>query len=1146
MNPMLAWFTNASAQSLCWALVHSLWQGLIWCLLLALCLSLVPRCKPGLRYTASLCCLVGLALGVLVTWSILRLPPSLVTPLVTFGKPRSIEAGMTTVSGHPTSSLETNLVLPAEMNEVDSRHWFIGGTKDLQRQTWLNELIDRTSPLLLWGWAIGVALNLFRCMRHRAAASEWKQGEPIRDPVVLELLALLKSRLNIRRPVRLIASLRASGPCVVGTLAPVILIPLSLASGMSPDQWKAVLTHELAHLRRWDELVNFGQQVLESLLFFNPAVWWISHQIRVEREACCDAWGASITANPFNYAQVLVEIAEKLTATRGTPALAFADERAGSLMDRVRRLVAGHSSRRAYLTRPVTLLLMVIAISVVVLLQRGTDLAIFSAATLLSDRERVTELAKVAEEVNPQIVSSTERLVISGKVSTNDGGPLPKSIWINSQTQNGNSGTGITQGEIKGEETDEFRVEVPPGVTWLQFMGDGYAMATVGPYVSGRSAEVSEVQVVFKPGVPLTLAFADEAGQPISGANVTVSTWAGGSGFGLSKIPHTDSTGQTVIRYIDPERRHSFSVTAPGFQKLDIPAALLTPEAPLKFQLTRAQFASGKVLGPDGAPLAGATLRKLRTRRFQHTDHSGVGLPHMATTNEQGEFILDQLLDGSVYDLLVQHPDYAYAILKSIQPGSRDRVIQLQDGVTVSGVIRGTPQQLDDLQKVYRGYRVFHSDEGIFDAEQLSFSTPLKVTAADGEARFRLDHLPPGRLVLTLGEQKVERELAGPQTDLVIELRSTSLPQQREVELVFRKGADVVIPGGRLKLLTSHSLTGNQKQQDIATATFSEGRMVTQLVVPGEFQIQANQLIGFTLAVDEFVAQVPAGEGKFVVDIPVQPAGGVRGLVLNADGTPATGVNVVLETVVSRRSLLNSGEKRELQNSQVNDSGEYFFSPVPFGARCELRASRDKFFALGPQFTMSEKRPLPEFKLQFNSSVSAGVRVLDPQGNPLQGIPVIIRCEHPRVTTIWGSAESTNAQGEFTIPQVDPDMVSSYQAIVVPTKRYRNAVVKFQADRTVEVRLQPGLFLTGTLLHQNGNPLAGRRVTASSGRYFGMDQNRYAAEAMTDDEGKFRFSNLPAEEVRIELEQGSWNSAGQKFTPTPESQLEPITIQSTF
>ena len=61
-----------------------------------------------------------------------------------------------------------------------------------------------------------------------------------------------------------------------------------------------------------------------------------------------------------------------------------------------------------------------------------------------------------------------------------------------------------------------------------------------------------------------------------------------------------------------------------------------------------------------------------------------------------------------------------------------------------------------------------------------------------------------------------------------------------------------------------------------------------------------------------------------------------------------------------------------------------------------------------------------------------------------------------------------------------------------------------------------------------------------------MDQNRYAAEAMTDDEGKFRFSNLPAEEVRIELEQGSWNSAGQKFTPTPESQLEPITIQSTF
>ena len=1146
MTPMLAWFTESSAQSFCWALLHSLWQGVIWCLLLALCLSLVPRNKPGLRYSASLLCLAGVALSVLATWSILRLPPSLVTPLVTFAQPRSHETDTTTAARHATPSPETIAVTPAERNEVDSQHGFIGGSADLRTQDWLNELVDRTCPILLWGWAIGVTLNLFRCMCHRAAASEWKHGEPIRDPAVLELLCLLKSRLKIRRPVRLIASLRASGPCVVGTLAPVILVPLSLASGMSPDQWKAVLTHELAHLRRWDELVNFGQQVFESLLFFNPAVWWISHQIRVEREACCDVWGARITASPFNYAQVLVEIAEKLTPPRGAPALAFADERAGSLMDRVRRLVAGHGSTRTQLTRPVTLLLIVVAIAVVVLLQRGTDLAIFSAATLLSDRERVTELAKVAEEVNPQIVSSTEKLVISGKVSTSDGGPLPKSIWINSQTQNGNSGTGITQGEIKGEETDEFRVEVPPGVTWLQFVGDGYAMATVGPFVSGRSAEVSEVQVVFKRGLPLTLAFADEAGQPITGANVTASTWAGGSGFGLSKIPDTDSTGQTVIRNIDPERRHSFSVTAPGFQKLDVPAALLTYEAPLQFQLTRAQVASGKVLGPDGMPLAGATLRKLRTRRFQHTDHSGMGRPPMATTNEHGEFVLDQLLDGSVYDLLVQHPNYASAVLKNIQPGSRDRVIQLQDGVTVSGVIRGTPQQFEALQKIYRGYRVFPADEGAFDAGQLSFNIPLQVTPNDGEARFQLDHLPLGRFEMTLGEQKVERELAGPLTDLVIDLQSTSLPQKRDVELVFRKGADVVIPEGRLQLLTSQTLAGNQKQQDFTTATFSEGRMVTQLAVPGEFRIQTNQLIGFTLADEEFVAQVPVGEGTFVVDIPVQPAGGVRGVVLNTDGTPATGVQVYLSTVISTGTLLNSGEKRNSLNAQVNDSGEYFFSPVAFGARCELRAGRDKFFALGPQFTMSKQRPLPEFKLQFNSSVSAGVRVLDSQGKPLQGIPVIIRCEHPRVTTTWSPPESTDAQGEVVIPQVDPAMVSSYQAIIVPTKSYRNAVVQFEGDRTVEVHLQPGLFLAGTLLHQNGRPLSGRRVTASAGRYFGMDQNRYAAEAMTDEEGKFRFSNLPAEEVRIDLEYGSWNSAGQKFAPTPENQLKPITIQSSF
>jgi hypothetical protein len=291
-----------------------------------------------------------------------------------------------------------------------------------------------------------------------------------------------------------------------------------------------------------------------------------------------------------------------------------------------------------------------------------------------------------------------------------------------------------------------------------------------------------------------------------------------------------------------------------------------------------------------------------------------------------------------------------------------------------------------------------------------------------------------------------------------------------------------------------------------------------------------------------FKAQIPVGDGKYAVDIPVEAAGAVRGIVLNADGTSASGVNVIVSTVLSKRTLLNTTETSTSIGVQTNAAGEFFISPIPFGAKCNLRASREKFFLLGPEFTMSEHLALPDFQLQFNTPVSAGVRVLDPDGNPLRGVPVIIRCEHPRITTSWSPGEVTNAQGAVLIPEINPDMISAYQAIITPTKDYRNKVVSLQAGQAVDVTLSPGLFLEGTLIHKSGRPASGQKLTAQAGKYFNQDQNRYSAESVTDVLGRFRFSNLPDEEVQIQIEYGSWK-ADQKYRPTPENQITPITIE---
>jgi beta-lactamase regulating signal transducer with metallopeptidase domain len=98
-------------------------------------------------------------------------------------------------------------------------------------------------------------------------------------------------------------------PSAVGFFRPVVLLPTSALVGLSPEQVESLLAHELAHIRRHDYLVNVFQSVVETLLFYHPAVWWVSRRIRVERENCCDDLAVSISGNRLLYARALADMA---------------------------------------------------------------------------------------------------------------------------------------------------------------------------------------------------------------------------------------------------------------------------------------------------------------------------------------------------------------------------------------------------------------------------------------------------------------------------------------------------------------------------------------------------------------------------------------------------------------------------------------------------------------------------------------------------------------------------------------------------------------------------------------------------------------------------------------------------------------------
>jgi beta-lactamase regulating signal transducer with metallopeptidase domain len=149
----------------------------------------------------------------------------------------------------------------------------------------------------------------------------------------LELLERTAASLGLSRSIEIVNSKLVEIPAVIGYLRPLILLPLSAVNGLTVQQLEALLAHELAHIRRHDYLVNLLQNVVETLLFYHPAVWWVSRHIRLERENCCDDIAVSVCKDRATYAEALLTV-ENL---RGNAGFALSSD-GGSLLSRVRRL----------------------------------------------------------------------------------------------------------------------------------------------------------------------------------------------------------------------------------------------------------------------------------------------------------------------------------------------------------------------------------------------------------------------------------------------------------------------------------------------------------------------------------------------------------------------------------------------------------------------------------------------------------------------------------------------------------------------------------------------------------------------------------------------------------------------------------------
>ena len=171
---------------------------------------------------------------------------------------------------------------------------------------------------IFFAWAVIAGLALLR-----VGVGLWQLGKlrvscpavdvTTLDPAVRQTLQAFQAV----RPVRLCHSERVKVPTAIGFLKPVVVMPVWALQELSAAELNSILVHELTHLRRRDDWTNLAQQILKALLFFHPAVWWIEGKLALEREMACDDAVLAETANPRDYAQCLISVAEKSLMRRG-------------------------------------------------------------------------------------------------------------------------------------------------------------------------------------------------------------------------------------------------------------------------------------------------------------------------------------------------------------------------------------------------------------------------------------------------------------------------------------------------------------------------------------------------------------------------------------------------------------------------------------------------------------------------------------------------------------------------------------------------------------------------------------------------------------------------------------------------------------
>lgn len=321
MNTLSA-TTSLLAHSLVWALLYSLWQGLLLYGCLFILMKAIPGISARLKHYLSFGAFSAVFIWFADTW------------VEQYEKLKGVIVYITQSGADmPTSTTPVNVVQGAEVNS--------SLVSNVVRS------FEHSFPIIIGIYIAGVAVMLIRfgvnvlqvrTLKNKGlteAGAEWNV-----------FLLRWQRQFDISRKVKLFLSDKVNVPMMLGVIKPVILIPIATMNHLDTEQVEAILLHELAHIKRHDYLLNIFQAIVETILFFNPFVWLISGIIRREREHCCDDLVVACSASPLPYARALA-ILEARRINENSLALAATGHK-NQLFNRIKRIMEMKKSNINY------------------------------------------------------------------------------------------------------------------------------------------------------------------------------------------------------------------------------------------------------------------------------------------------------------------------------------------------------------------------------------------------------------------------------------------------------------------------------------------------------------------------------------------------------------------------------------------------------------------------------------------------------------------------------------------------------------------------------------------------------------------------------------------------------------------------------